>query len=133
MKLLTILLAATDSTSFAYHMTGGLPSGEIWAAIAFASLGLLLMTAINVRNGIVNNPETSDAFKWKHFGWGSVIRIALSAIITVIVIFLSIRFAQELVGKTLSMFYALGVGLFIDKATQLLVKKRDPKKTGLDR
>ena len=130
MNLLLILTA--DSTSFKFHMTGGLPGGEIWAAIAFALLGLILMTAINVRNGIVNNPDTSDAFRWKHFGWSTATRIALSAIITVIVIFLSIRFAQELVGKALSMFYALGVGLFIDKATQLLVKKREPKKTGLD-
>lgn len=133
MKLLTILLAATDSTSFAYHMTGGLPSGEIWAAIAFASLGLLLMTAINVRNGIVNNPETSDAFKWKHFGWSSVFRIALSAIITTIVIFASVRFVHELTGQTLTMFYSFGIGLGIDKATQWLVRKREPKKTGLER
>lgn len=129
---MNILLLATDSTSFTYHMTGGLPIGEIWAAITFAMLGLILMTAINVRNGIVKNPKTADAFNWKYFGWGTIIRIILSALITMIVIFLSIRFAQELVGKTLSMFYALGVGLFIDRATQLLVKKRKTTKTGLD-
>lgn len=117
-------LLQTDSTSYFHHMTGGLPSGEIWAAVTFALLGLLLMTAINVRNGIVNNPYTADAFNWKHFGWGTTLRVILSGVITTIVIFLSIRFAQELIGKTLSMFYSLGVGLFIDRATQLLVKKR---------
>ena len=114
----------TDSTSFLYHMTGGLGNGEIAASFVFAILGLVLMTAINIQKGIERNPNTANTFKWEHFGVGTAIRIFLSLVITLIVIFLSIRFVQELTGKTVSMFYALGVGLFIDRATQLLTKKR---------
>lgn len=105
-------------------MTGGLGNGEIAASFVFAILGLVLMTAINIQKGIERNPNTANTFKWEHFGVSTAIRIFLSLVITLIVIFLSIRFVQELTGKTVSMFYALGVGLFIDRATQLLTKKR---------
>lgn len=111
-----------DSTSFMYHMTGGIPSGEIWAAVTFAMLGLILMTAVNVRKGIVKNPNTASTFKWQHFGWDTATRVILSTIITLIVIFISIRFVYDFTGNTLTMFYAFGIGLGIDKATQLITK-----------
>lgn len=113
----------TDSTSYLYHMTGGLPQAEISAAVTFALLGLILMTAINVRKGILNNPNTASTFKLSHFGWDTFIRVVISAVITMIVIFISIRFVYDFTGKTLTMFYAFGIGLGIDRATQLITKK----------
>lgn len=114
----------TDSTSYLYHMTGGLPSAEIWAAVTFALLGLILMTAVNVRKGILKNPNTANKFSWQHFGWDTVFRIFLSTLITMIVIFISIRFVYDFTGQTLTMFYSFGIGLGIDKATQWITKTR---------
>lgn len=112
-----------DSTSYFYHLTGGLPVSELSAGLTFAMIGLLLMTGLNVRKGIRNNPNTDYKFNLSHFGWDSLFRMLLSAGITLILVFISIRFVTELTGKSLTMFYCFLLGMGIDKATQLIVSK----------
>ena len=131
--LLLILLAIQDSTSFNYHMTGGMPIGELKAAFTFAFLGVILMTASHVYSGIVNNPNTSSKFNLKDFGWRTAIRMICSLTMALITVFIVVRFAHEfmkelpLLAKFGLMGFSFFVGLSLDRWTQKLVSKGDSK------
>lgn len=124
-----LLLSAADSTTYMFQMTGGLPVNEIAAAFTFAFLGVVLMTAFNVRNGIVNNPHTSHKFTLKDFGWSTFIRVLCSLTMSLITVFVVVRFAHVLMKEVpaLAQFGLMGfsffVGLGLDRWTQKLVSK----------
>lgn len=113
-----------DTTSnyyvFMQNITGGVSAGVIAASIVFALLGLLLVTLLNVQKGIKHSPDTASKFRWEDFGIDSLIRVLISLIITMIVIFISIRFSNELIGTPLTMVYAFIVGLSVDKLTIII-------------
>lgn len=111
----------TDSTSnyhvFMDNITGGVSAPVIAASIVFALLGLLLITLLNIQKGIRENPNTASRFRWQDFGVDSLIRVLISLIVTMIVIFVSIRFSNEIFGTPVTMIFSFFIGLGIDKAT----------------
>lgn len=115
-----------DSTSnyslFIDNITGGVSVPVLWASIFFALLGLLLVTLLNIQKGIRENPNTADKFNWKDFGLDSLIRVIISFVITMIVIFVSVRFSNEIFGTPVTMIFSFGIGLGIDKATIAITK-----------
>lgn len=115
-----------DSTSnyhvFMNSITGGVSAPVIAASIVFALMGLLLITLLNIQKGIKQNPNTASKFTWQDFGLDSFIRVFISMIITLIVIFISIRFSNEFFGTPLTMAWSFIVGLSIDKATIMITR-----------
>lgn len=96
----------------------GIPIGALVAAFAFALLGVLLNALLKTAK---RNPLTDSSpvqFSWSYFWNDNLKRFLKSALTTIIVIFISIRFFKELTGagNELSMLYAFGVGFGIDLA-----------------
>lgn len=121
-----------DNTSgyyeFMQNITGGVSAPVIAASIVFALMGLILVTLLNIQKGIRENPNTASKFRWQDFGMDSFIRVFISFIITMIVIFVSIRFSNEIFGTPVTMIFSFGIGLGIDKATILITRYATKKK-----
>lgn len=102
----------------------GMPLGTLFAGFLFASLGVLLNALIK---GLKRDPmsaRTPYNWSWRFFFNDNTKRLLFSGMITLIVIFLSLRFFNELTGSTeISMLYAFGVGFGIDKAIARLETK----------
>lgn len=113
-----------DTTSNYYvfmdNITGGVPAGVIAASIVFALLGLTLVTLLNVQKGIKHSPDTASKFRWQDFGVDSLIRVLISLIITLIVIFVSLRFSNEFFGTPVTMIGSFAVGFGVDKLTIII-------------
>jgi len=125
-----------DTTSNYYvfmdNITGGVSAPVIAASIVFALMGLILVTLLNIQKGIRENPNTANKFRWQDFGMDSLIRVFISFIITMIVIFVSIRFSNEIFGTPVTMIFSFGIGLGIDKATILITRYASKKKSKTD-
>jgi len=103
----------------------GMSLGTICAAFLFALVGVYLNAALK---GLKRDPastRTPYEWSWKFFLKDTLPRLMLSWSITIIVIFLSLRFFKELTGSgELTMFYAFGVGFGLDEA----IARFKPKK-----
>jgi hypothetical protein len=101
----------------------GLPLGTLFAAFAFAIIGLILNSTIK---GVKRDPMSSRTpyeWSWKFWFRDNLPKWGKSIITTVLVIFVSIRFVNELTGKELSMFYAFSVGFAFDWIVDLIISK----------
>lgn len=115
----------TQYPEFWNAFLAGIPLGVLFAGFVFAIIGVLL-------NGLLKaatrNPEkvgTPVQWSWKTFWSQNLKRFLTSAAITLLVIFVSLRFFKEITGSgtELSMFYSFGIGFGIDKAIIALKKK----------
>jgi len=105
----------------------GMPLGVLFAGFVFALMGVLLNALLKSNNRDPLNSRTPVEFSWGFFWNDNVRRLLKSALTTVIVIFLSLRFFKELTGggDAISMLYCFGVGFAIDKAIAALKKKTE--------
>jgi hypothetical protein len=103
------------------QILGGMSVGTLLAAFFFALIGITMMTAMNVMKGIKKNQSSPEHFSFKFFIEDTLPRLISSVLVTLIVIFLSVRFSVDLIGAQLTMIYSLGIGLSIDKATQKIL------------
>jgi hypothetical protein len=101
------------------QLLGSLSPSEFLAAIFFALVGLVisLLLQSNVRD--VKSDNTPF-----HFDWGFLLldnwkRIVLS----ILMIYISIRFYADIFGQPITMFLALGIGFGLDKISQLIKDK----------
>lgn len=103
----------------------GIPVGALVAAFVFALLGVLLNALLKTAKRDPLTDKSPVQFSWSFFWNDNVKRFLKSALITLIVIFVSIRFFKELTGagNELSMLYAFGVGFGIDRAIIALKSK----------
>lgn len=93
------------------------------AAYVFALSGLFIRWAIKTNNGIKNNLDTPDWFDWKYWVKHNLVRSLKSIFVTIIVVFLCLRFASEWFGVVPSMVFAAGIGLAFDWFLNVIKKK----------
>jgi H+/Cl- antiporter ClcA len=103
----------------------GIPIGVLVAGFVFALIGVLLNALLKTAK---RDPMTSSSpvqFSWSFFWNDNLKRFLKSALTTIIVIFVSLRFFKELTGSgtELSMIYCFGVGFGIDMAILAIKKK----------
>lgn len=104
----------------------GMPLGVLFAGFAFATLGVLLNALLKTTSRDPLSTRTPTEFSWAFFWNDNIKRLLKSALTTIIVIFLSLRFFKELTGSdVISMLYCVGVGFSIDKAIAALRKKTE--------
>jgi len=104
----------------------GMPLGVLYAGFVFALLGVLLNALLGTRKRDPNSPRTPFKFSLSFFFSDNTFRLFNNGLTTLIVIFLSMRFVNELTGVAVaSMGYAFFVGFGIDEAVQRLKKYRD--------
>ena len=105
---------------FMEYVLGGMTLGKFGAAFFFSLLGVFLSLLLSTTKRDPLSERTPTKFNWKFLWSDNAIRLYKSTITTLIVIFLSIRFAKEHVGEEASMIYSLSIGLGIDKAIEKL-------------
>ena len=91
----------------------------IIAGAIFALLGLGVRYLYKVNKGIKESPKSPNTFSFKYFitkNWADLL-------LTIILIFIALRFTQEVLGVELTMWVSFGIGLGIDKIKDLLKEK----------
>lgn len=109
---------------FLSQITGGVTLGMYAAAFFFGLIGLFVSLLLSTVTRDVKSTRTPEPFSWNFLWCDNYIRIYKGAALTVIVMFLTFRFANELMGARLSMFYALSIGLGFDKVLEYLKNKK---------
>jgi len=99
---------------------GGMPIGLLFAGFAFAILGVAF-------NALIKALAAEEATTGQAFFRKSWRRILYNTLLTMLVIFVSIRFYRELTPEApnaaLSMLYCFGVGYGVDRAIEKLKAK----------
>lgn len=92
----------------------------VFASLGFyAALGVALMALIGTTKRDVNSPHTPFSFSWKFFASDNSKRFAAG----VIMIFISLRFAPEIFGITITPFWAFGIGISSDTLAVFIKNK----------
>jgi len=117
-----------DSTGrfsiFRQEFWGALNPEVLLAAFAMALIGIFISLLISTTKRDPLSPRTPREFSWNFFWNDNVKRILKSIALTVLVLFVTIRFSQELMGQKLTMFYAFSLGLGLDKVIERLKRKK---------
>lgn len=108
---------------FLQNITGGISAGKFASAFCFALLGLMVSLLLSATNRDPESPRTPFKFSLAFLISDNFKRIMTNGVLAICIIFLSIRFVFELAGIELSMFYSVGVGLFLDRAKRILQNK----------
>jgi|SRR5690606_34807608 len=118
-----------DSTGnfaiFRAEFWGTLNPGMLAAAFVMSLIGIALSMLLFTTKRDPLSERTPTHFSWKFFWNDNVKRIAKAIATTVLVLFITIRFSQELMGQKLTMFYAFGVGFGLDKVIEKIKKKKE--------
>lgn len=118
-----------DSTGnfaiFKAEFWGSLNPGMLSAAFVMAVIGIALSLLLFTTKRDPLSERTPTHFSWKFFWNDNLKRILKSITLTVLVLFVTIRFSQELMGQKLTMFYAFSLGLGLDKVIEMLKKKKE--------
>jgi hypothetical protein len=109
----------------ASYLIGDLGVAKFVAAFIFAIVGVVLslLWSTTVRNPA--SPRSPEHFSWNFFWNDNTIRILKSIISTVLTVFISIRFMNDLIGIEFSMASCVLVGLFQDQVVLLIKKKKE--------
>ena len=114
--------------AFKQNVTGGITVADYLTFFFFAFIGLFFRWYFTARRAIKNNPLTPFKFNIWYWLRDNLEPKLLSGLVTCLVIFISIRFAVNLVGYNASYFYALIVGIAFDYFVDL-IKNLRPVKT----
>lgn len=93
------------------NLLGDATPGHWIAAIIFASFGIAISLLISSRKRDKHSPETPFRFDFLFLITDNINRILLSMLL----VFVTLRFSQELFGANFTMYFALGVGLGLDR------------------
>lgn len=107
------------------NFLSGMSTGTLTAGFVMAFIGIAISLLVQATTRDPNDSRSPVHFDWKFFFNDNTIRIIRSIALSILVIFVSLRFAKNLIGTEASMFYALCIGLGIDKATDWIIKARD--------
>jgi len=115
----------TKNPDFWGAFLAGIPVGVLVAGFVFALIGVLLNALLKTAKRDPLTASSPVEFSWSFFWNDNVRRFLKSGLTTLIVIFISLRFFNELTGSgtELSMLYCFGVGFSIDRAIIILSKK----------
>jgi flagellar biosynthesis protein FlhB len=118
-----------DSTGkfsiFRQEFWGTLNPELLAAAFVMALIGIALSALLFTTKRDPLSARTPTHFSWKFFWNDNTKRIVKSILTTVLILFITIRFSQELMGQKLTMFYAFGLGFGLDKVIEKLRKKKE--------
>lgn len=92
----------------------------LFVAYAFAFAGMFIRWYFTYQTKGKSDPNTPDAFSFKYWFKDNFIPKLISTAFTVVVLFITLRFPQELLGKAFSYFYAFSVGLTFDYIISIL-------------
>lgn len=92
----------------------------LMVAYIFAACGLFLRWYWMYLKKGKGNPSTPDKFSLSFWLRDNAVPKLLGILSTIIVIFLSLRFPQQLAGDTFSYFYAVAIGIGLDYFIGLL-------------
>lgn len=95
-------------------------------ALIFTFMGLYLRWYFKAKKSIDNDPKTPDKFNFGYWVRDNVLPKLFGILATLIIIFLSLRFATEYFGLIPSMAMAVAVGLCFDFFADYL-KKLNPQ------
>ena len=110
---------------FLKYFLDGMSAGMFASGFLFAFLGIFISLILQ---GLSRDPlssRTPFAFSWTFFFSDNMTRIYRSIILNVLVIFISLRFAENLIGEKMSMFYSLMVGFGLDKIIEMWKRKKE--------
>lgn len=108
---------------FLQNLTGGITAGKFAASFFFTLIGIFLSLMLSTTTRDPSSKRTPFCFSWDFFWSDNAKRIAKSVALTLLVIFVSIRFAKELLGMELTMIFSFGVGLGLDRIKEVLKNK----------
>lgn len=124
------------STQVMQQLLEGFTPASLFVAYIFTICGLFIKWYLQYKLKGKTNPRTPEDFKLGFWLRDNLLPRMAGILFTIIVIFLSFRFAQELAGKTFSNFYALTVGIgldfIIDKLKVLSPHEKATKESGID-
>lgn len=122
MHVLSIFLSIPDTATNIVKSVGGFSGAyettEFLWCLFFALIGHLLVTFLDVSTRDVNKPGTPLTFSWIIFLENNLRRILRN----IFLIYISIRFYPQLIGKELTDFGALIAGISVDGAYVILKK-----------
>lgn len=101
-------------------------TSQIIATYIFAFIGAIYSLSLNVKSRDKLSPESPYHFSWNFLWCDNTKRIITS----VISIFICLRFAKEIFGVDVTMYFALIIGFSLDKLSQYIkdrVKFKDEK------
>lgn len=104
---------------FIQTLLGGQPAEAFFALAFFALLGAALSMLLQTTGRDVFSQATPKVFSWQFFlsdNWKRIIA-------GIILIYISLRFAPELFGLSITNFLALVIGFGNDKLAQILKDK----------
>jgi hypothetical protein len=117
--------------AFKQNVTGGISVADYLTFFFFAFIGLFFRWYFTAKKAIKTNPLTPAKFNIWYWLRDNLEPKLLSGIVTFLVLFISIRFAVNLVGYSASYFYALGVGICFDYFVDLIKNLRPTTKTAV--
>ena len=135
MTIMPVLVnaATSDTTSICWQkeLLGNILGSKLtWVgytgALIFTFMGLYLRWYFKAKDGIKTDPNTPDKFVFSYWLRDNLLPKLAGIMATLIVIFLSLRFATEYFGLIPSMAMAVAVGLGFDYFMDFL-KKLNPQ------
>lgn len=114
---------------FIQNILGGITVGKFAASFFFALIGIFISLMISTTTRDPDSKRTPFCFSWAFLWSDNSQRIAKSIVLTLLVMFVSIRFAKELLGTDLTMIFAFSVGLGLDRIKEMLKEKSKVKFT----
>jgi len=109
-------------TQIINELLGGIELIPFIAAVFYAVVGATLNLLLHANTRDVNSRRTPDDFSYKFLIQDNWKRIAIS----VILIFITIRFSQEILGQQLTTYLAFLIGFSVDRLAGF-IKKLDNK------
>lgn len=90
------------------------------AAYIFAFFGMILRWFFQYNKYGKKNPDSPAKFSWSYWIKDNVLPKLAAVLATIIIIFVSIRFPQELFGTVFSYGYSFAVGMSLDYISSIL-------------
>lgn len=101
------------------YLWGGVsPAMYVWG-LFFAMIGIFINTYILTAKAIKRDPTTPQKFNWQYWWQNNRDRI-MRWIGLLFVVFVSMRFANEIFSQELTMFFAFVLGLTLDRVIEVI-------------
>lgn len=110
------------SEAFGIFLEGLTPS-TIIAAFMMALLGITFRLLISSSKRNPLSPRTPYEFKWSFLIGDNAVRIYKSIALTIIAIFLSLRFADYFIGKSLGPKWTMLYALFLGSCSDFVITR----------
>lgn len=124
--ILSLTLPANDSLSIMDYLLGpDISPNKLGAALIFAGIGIIIRSVLRARKGVKRNGRTPKKFRWSFWLRDNLLSKVTSALGTVAIVFIGIRFSKDIMGYELTMFASLLVGLSVDYIAEK-IKKLQP-------